>query len=627
MPSLLSLSKIHKAMNLASLYLSSPINQLAPEPVEFAALTRLVSCKSIAQLKQIHASIIKTKPPQTQEQKQLLYAKLILHCSDDDAGYASSVLARLDSSDVFVYNETIRKFARSQGSCFMALVAFKVMLENGVVPDRYTLPFVLKACAEMREVGVGRVVHGFVVKCGMVVNLYVKNTLMRLYAVCGGVGDVQKVFDGSPERDLVSWTTLIQGCVKSGLAKEGIDAFFEMGEENLRADEKLMVVVLSGCARLGDLQLARRMYRYVCENRLNVDVFVGNALVDMYMKCGDLDFAWKVFNDMDEKNVVTWNAMIAGLAQLGEFKEALSVFRRMQKLGLRPDDITLVGVLNSCANSGALELGKWVNAFIDKNGILADGYIGNALVDMYAKCGSIDEALRVFASMKYKDVYSYTSLIVGLAAHGQAEKALQVFAEMPKKVIKPDEVTFVGVLTACSHAGLLQEGQKHFEDMSDVYNLSPLPEHYGCMVDILGRSGLIDEAEEFIQKMPIEPDAFVWGALLGACSIHGRVVQGKWVLEKLIEIEPGKDGAYILMSNIYSSASRWKDALKLRKSMKDQKLKKAPGCSSIELDGTVHEFRKGDKSHPKFQQIHAMLDNITFQLKNVEHAANSCELL
>ncbi|CAM8983874.1 unnamed protein product [Rhodiola kirilowii] len=617
-------------MNFASLYISSPINQLlVPDPLkplEFSVLTRLVSCKSIPELKQIHASIIKTNPPQTQEQKKLLYAKLISYCSNEDAGYAITVLARLESLDVFVYNETIRKFAGSKGSCFEALLAFKVMLENGVVPDGYTMPFVLKACAEMREVGVGRVVHGFGVKCGMVVNLYVKNTLMRMYAVCGCVEDVRKVFDGSPERDLVSWTTLIQGSVKSGLAREGIDAFFEMCEANVRADEKLMVVVLSGCAKLGDLELGRKMYRYVYENNVNADVFVGNALVDMYMKCGDLDFARKVFDEMDEKNVVTWNAMIAGLAQQGEFKEALNVFRRMQKLGLKPDDITLVAVLNSCANSGALELGKWVNTYIDRNGFKADRYIGNALVDMYSKCGNIDEAVRVFSGMKCKDVFSYTSLIVGFAVNGQAEKALQIFAEMPKKVIKPDEVTFVGVLTACSHAGLLKEGQKHFEDMSCVYNLRPLSEHYGCMVDILGRSGLIDEAEEFIHKMPIEPDAFVWGALLGACRIHGRVEQGQRVLEELIKIEPEKDGAYILMSNIYSSANRWKDALKLRKSMKEQKLKKTPGCSSIELDGKVHEFRKGDKSHQKIKEINVVLDDITFQIKNIEHVSDSFEL-
>jgi len=293
----------------------------------------------------------------------------------------------------------------------------------------------------------------------------------------------------------------------------------------------------------------------------------------------------------------------------------------MQNIGLKPDDVTLVGVLNSCANLGVLELGKWVHAYIDKNWIKADGYIGNALVDMYAKCGSIDQAFRVFQGMKNRDVYSYTAIIVGLAMHGEAEKALSIFSKMPSVGIEPDEVTFIGVLSACSHAGLVAEGQKYFEEMSRVYNLIPQTEHYGCMVDLLGRAGLINEAEEFIKNMPIEPDAFVWGALLGACRIHGKVELGESVMRKLLEVEPERDGAYILMSNIYSSSNKWRDALKLRKAMKGKNMKKTPGCSSIELDGVVHEFRKGDKSHPKSKEIYKLLEDIMSQLKNYGHLA------
>nr|KJB29340.1 hypothetical protein B456_005G095600 [Gossypium raimondii] len=303
-----------------------------------------------------------------------------------------------------------------------------------------------------------------------------------------------------------------------------------MCRSNLRPDKMTLVVILLACSRLGDLSLGTRIHENICDiHDIYSDVFVGNALVDMYMKCGDADSARKLFDKMPVKNVVSWNSMISGLVQQGQFKEALH-----------------------------LELGKWVHAYIDKNQIKADGFVGNALVDMYAKCGSAEQAFGVFQGMECKDVFSYTAMIMGFAMNGEAERALDIFAEMPMVGSKPDEVTFVDVLSACSHAGMVEEGWRHFEDMSKVYNLEPQTEHYGCMVDLLGRAGLISEAEVFIANMPIEPDAFVWGALLGACSIHGKVELGEAIMKKLVAVEPVRDGAYILMSNIYSSAKSLK---------------------------------------------------------------------
>ncbi|KAE8690977.1 acyl-CoA synthetase family member 4 [Hibiscus syriacus] len=289
---------------------------------------------------------------------------------------------------------------------------------------------------------------------------------------------VKELFDQSPERDLVSWTTLIQAFVKMGFAKEAIRAYFDMCRANLQPDKRTPVVVLSACSRLGDLSLGTRIHENIC------DVFVGNALVDVCMRCGDAVCARQLFEKMPVKNVVSWNYMISGLVQQGQFTAALHVFHDMQGL---------------------------------------DGFIGNALVGMYAKCGSTEQAFGVFRGMECKYVFSYTAMIVGFVMHGEAERALDIFAEMRVVGIKPDEVTFVGVLSACSHAGMVGGGWRHFEDMSTVYNLEPQTEHYGCMVDLLGRAGLIHEAEEFIANMPIEPDAFVWGALLGACKIHGKV--------------------------------------------------------------------------------------------------------
>ncbi|XP_031396809.1 pentatricopeptide repeat-containing protein At1g08070, chloroplastic-like [Punica granatum] len=547
--------------------------------LQSSILAVLESCKSPSEIKQVHALVVKTPPLQTQ----------------------------------LVYNAIIQGLSSS----LEAVAIYREMLLKGLFPNDYTLPFVLKACAQARALSEVEQVHAHAVKSGLLAsNVYVSNTLMRAYAVCGLMSDVRKLFEGSPRRDVVSWTTLIQAYVKMGLQKEGVGAFFKMCEAGFAADERTLVIVLSACAKLGDLSLGRRLQAYIQENGVKRDVFVGNALVDMFLKCGDAALAHQVFKDMPVKNVVSWNSVILGLAQQGNFKEALRVFKEMQRVGVRPDDVTLVGVLNSCANLGLLDSGKWVHAYIDKHDIRADGFIGNALIDMYSKCGSIGQALNVFQGMKLRDVYSYTAIIVGLAMHGEAKWALDIFSDMSETGIEPDQVTFVGVLSACSHAGLVEEGRRHFENMSSVYGLEPQPEHYGCLVDLLGRAGLFAEAEEIIRRMPMEPDAFVWGALLGACRIYGKVELGERAMKRLLEIEPEREGAYILMSNMYSSEGKWKDAIRIRKSMKERYMKKVPGCSSIELDGKVHEFRKGDKSHPKMKEIWKFLENLASHLKS-----------
>ncbi|KAF8035068.1 hypothetical protein BT93_C1178 [Corymbia citriodora subsp. variegata] len=565
---------------------ASPPPETDPVSPQLSVLRKIESCRSIQEIKQFHALVTKSRPLQTQ----------------------------------FVYNAIIRgvaSFRSGCGSSLEAILLYREMLMKGLVPNDYTIPFLLKACAQEFALREGEEVHVHAIKTGLLgSNVYVNNTLMRVYAVCGVIGAAQKLFDECPQRDLVSWTTLIQGYVKTGSPREAVEVFFRMCEANFVADEMTLVIVLSACAMLGDLSLGKRIYRYMHENGVKRDVFVGNALVDMFLKCGDADLACWVFSEMPVKNVVSWNSMILGLAQQGKFKEALVVYEEMQTVGIRPDDVTLVGVLNSCANLGLLESGEWVHAYINKHKISADGFIGNALVDMYSKCGSINQALRVFQGMKRRDVYSYTAIIVGLAMHGEAAQVLEIFSDMSLVGIRPDEVTLLGVLSACSHAGLADDGQRHFEDMSRVYGLEPQTEHYACMVDLLGRAGLLSDAEEFIKNMPIEPDAFVWGALLAACRVHGKVELGEFAMKKLVEIEPERDGAYILMSNMYSSANRWRDALKLRKFMKEKHVKKTPGCSSIELDGIVHEFRRGEKSHPKSKEICRFLEEFTSHLKS-----------
>ncbi|KAF3795132.1 Pentatricopeptide repeat-containing protein [Nymphaea thermarum] len=588
-------------------------------------LQRLECCRSIEELKQIHAALLKSRFAQS----TLVLSKLVSLCAVSkhrNLDYARMVFNQIHFPTVHIYNSMIRGFSLSENPS-EAILFYKKMVSQGLFPDNYTFPFVFRACGQLRALREGEELHVHAIKHGFESYPYVKNTLIRMYAMCGDLGAARQVFDRVGEQDLVSWTTMIAGYANMGFHKLAIEMFLQMERARVGGDEVTMVIVLSACSQLGDLDMGKKVHRYIVDNGIKMDVFVGNALVDMYIKCGDVDFACQVFDQMREKNVVSWNAMIAGLAQQGQFKEALAMFRKMQVIGFEPDTVTMVGVLRACASLGALDLGRWVHVYMDKNYIKADGYVGNALVDMYAKCGSIEQAEDVFNGMANRDVFSYTSMIVGFAMHGLGKRALALFKEMSKVGVAPDEITFIGVLSACSHAGLVEEGRRHFDEMIKVYCLTPEIEHYGCMVDLLGRAGLLDEAEEFIKAMPMQPDAFVWGALLGACKIHGKVELGGRISRLLLELEPQRDGAYVVMSNIYASASRWPDVVKIRKEMKARKLKKTPGCSLIELDGMVHEFRMGDRSHPKTKEIYLMLEEIIDRLKVEGYTACTSESL
>lgn len=578
-------------------------------------IEKLESCKSLKEIKQIHCYCIKTSA--TLPLLQLLYTSATLSSSSNrlpDITYIYSLFTKLDNPNIHLYNTIIRSFP------LFSFLFYCNLLVKGLVGDRFTYPYVLKACTPMRALRDGQQIHSHVVKNGLVLNLYVVNSLIRFYAQCGVMESARKVFDTSPERDIVTWTTLIQGYVQMGCFEKGLQVFYQMCETGISADEITMVVLLSACAKLRNLSVGKKLHKFMCDYGLNFnDVYVNNALIDMYLKCGDNTLAFKVFNEMmpHVKNIVSWNSMITGLVRQGEFRIALKMFKQMQNEGVKHDNVTLVAVLNCCANLGTLKQGKWVHSHIHKNSIETNDFVGNALIDMYMKCGEVEKGSYVFNIMKCKDVYTYTTMIVGLAINGEGQRAIKAFSEMHKMRIKPNDVTYLGILIACTHSGLVDEGCKHFMDMLMVHNITPQKEHYGCLVDLLGRAGLVNEAEDFITNVIVEPDFFVWGALLAACRTHGNIEIGKRVMEKIDQMDIEKDdGAYILMSNLYSSSYRWKDALNLRKTMKERNMNKSPGCSSIEVDGMVYEFRKGDKSHLKANEIYTLLNIMGKHLKN-----------
>ncbi|KAM0935693.1 putative tetratricopeptide-like helical domain superfamily [Dioscorea sansibarensis] len=495
-----------------------------------------------------------------------------------------------------------------------------------MIPCTITFPSLLNLPAGTLSRMETKAIHAHAIKTRLLdYHVQAINNLLKLYTISGDISSARNLFDRIPHRDIVSWTTLIHAYTKSGTPAESICLFFQMlhTSPDTKPDQITLTVVLSACAALGDLQLARDLHTYINTNTSIInDIHLRNALISMYSKCGDIDTAYKLFTRTRpaERNIVTWNSIISGLTSNAKFKEALSLFRRMQRIGVKPDQVTLVAALNACANLGALDIGQWLHALITQTQALIDNrFITNALVDMYGKCGSIDRAHHVFTSIKpkHRDVYTYTSMITALAMHGQGEKASHLFADMLKAGIKPNRVTFIGILSACNHAGFVATGLSHFQSMSSIHNIEPQMEHYSCVADMLARAGLVQEALNFIKNMPLKPDAAMWSSLLSACRIHGNVSFAESIMRQVADNDNEDEDCYVLMSNIYTEARRGRDASSLRMQMRKKRKakKKEPGCSLIEINGEVHEFKMGSVSHPQTKDIHLMLHSIHTHLK------------
>lgn len=341
--------------------------------------------------------------------------------------------------------------------------------------------------------------------------------------------------------------------------------------------------------------------RRVFDEMPHRDVVAWNTMVSGYCLCGDLESGRRVFdqmgmfNEMPERDVVSWNAMIGGYIQNGKYSDAIEVFHEMQKVGgVVPDDVTLVSVLSACAHVGALDLGRWINRIVSWRGRRLNLYLGNALVDMYAKCGTMQEARRIFDAMQERDVITWSTMICGWGAHGDAEEAFRYYTKMIECGAKPNDVTFMGLLSACSHAGLVHKGIELFSTMMQEFRIVPKVGHYGCVVDLLSRAGRLDEAEDLINSMPIEPNVIVWGALLSGCRIHKDFRRGEWVAQRLLELDSEYTGSYVYIARAKASAGRQEDAANCWLRMQHKGIAKDPGYSRIEVHNTGHEFKERD---------------------------------
>ncbi|XP_027337343.1 pentatricopeptide repeat-containing protein At2g29760, chloroplastic-like [Abrus precatorius] len=578
----------------------------------------LEQCKSRKDLKQIHAHLIKTglilKPSITEN---LLESAAIIIPNAID--YALSIFHSTPHPHSSAYNVIIRALTLHH-SPRQALLFFQHMSNNLVPPDPFTFSALFKACSKLTSLSQGQQLHAHAVKRGFLSTPFVLNTLLYMYAACSSLDLARRVFDQIAVKDRFAWNSMMAGYAKNGYWDEVVELFVRMREpcvdrDDVGFDEVTLVTVLTACGRLANLELGKWIGEYVEANGLKGNLTLMTSMIDMFAKCGQVDKAKVLFDELECRDVVAWSAMISGYSQANRCSEALGLFSEMQRAKVDPTEATLVSVLYCCGVLGAVEMGKWVHFFVKRKKLRLTVTLGTALIDFYAKCGSIESAVEVFEKLPMKNVYSWTAMIHGLASNGRGARALEFFRLMKEANVEPNDVTFVAALSACSHVGLVEEGRALFLSMSRDFGIEPEMPHYGCMVDVLGRAGLIDEALQFVKNMPIEPNVVIWRTLLGSCRAHKNVVVGEESFRRIIQLEPAHSGDYILLSNIYALVGRNKDALRVRCKMREMGIKKSPGCSLIELGGVVHEFFSEDDEHSHAEEIYRATEEMIKRIK------------
>ncbi|KAI4388997.1 hypothetical protein MLD38_001271 [Melastoma candidum] len=634
-----------------------------------------------------------------------------------DMGSATKVFLALDEKNVVLWNAMLGGFTQN-GYADEVLSLYWEMIGCGFQPDEYTYTSIFSACACLQYLELGRQLHGMVLKNTLASHLFVGNALVDMYAKCGNISESKKQFECQKIHDKVSWNAIIVGYVQEEEEYEAFEMFQRMSSSGIVPDEVALASILSACASIQSLRKGEKFHCLAVKCGLDTSLYTGSSLIDMYAKCGVVEAAYCIYLCMPDRSIASMNAMISGCAS-SDLHEAISIFEEMRATGMSPSQVTFACLLDACNRVDKLSIGKQVHSVIIRSGVsyhddflgislmgmylnaqfltdanmifqefpfpkskilwtaLISGYVHNdcneealhyfremrsydtppdqatfasvlkacaalcslrdgrqihsivflygfdadeltacALIDMYAKCGEIGCSVQVFDGIDEKiDVIIWNSMIVGLAQNGFAKNALEVFDSMKQSNVVPDDVTFLGILTACSHAGLVSQGRSIYQEMVKHYNISPRSDHNACMVDLLGRWGSIGEAVKFIDDLSCKPDSMIWTSLLGACRLHGDEVRGKLAAEKLMESEPQNPTPYILLSNIYAAAGNWHEVNLLRRKMKENEVKKSPGFSWIYVGQEVNHFVAGDDSHHSSGEIRQVLNELTNMTK------------
>ncbi|XP_020701655.2 pentatricopeptide repeat-containing protein At4g30700 isoform X1 [Dendrobium catenatum] len=539
---------------------------------------------------------------------------------------AEKVFDQIPHPDTVSWNSRISGLVRCC-SFLRAVRAFGRMVALGNCVDSTTLAVVLPATAELQDLILGRSMHCLGLKTGMEDQPHVVTGLLSLYSKCDDIPAAEIIFEEIDQPDIIHCNVMISGYSSTGCIRSSVDLFRDLQFSGWRPNSSTLVALIPVTDPFGHECLCREIHGFLVKTRLDLDLLVSTALTTVYSKLNDIESARKVFDAMSEKSLASWNAMISGYAQNGLTEFAISLFQDMQSLNFKPNPVTAASILSACAQLGALTLGKWIHQIIIHEDLELNVYVCTALIDMYAKCGNIVEAQRIFNGMAEKNVVSWNAMISGYGLHGYGHEALRLFSEMLSAQISPTSTTFLSVLHACSHGGLVEEGHDIFLSMARNYGVCPRAEHYACMVDLLGRAGRLIEALDFIRTAPKDVGPGVWGAFLGACKVHKVTSLAKLASKKLFELEPENAGYYVLLSNIYSASHNFLEAAAVREAAKRKNLAKLPGCTIIEVNDVVHSFTAGDRSHPQTLAIYSMLESLLGKIVEAGYQAETQAVL
>ncbi|XP_074587827.1 pentatricopeptide repeat-containing protein At3g63370, chloroplastic [Curcuma longa] len=559
---------------------------------------------------EIHASLLKnTRKLEIYESNSLV----VLYAKCGRIRNAIQVFEEMDEKDNVSWNSILSGYVQN-GLYQESIEFFSDIIQSGFEPDQVSVITCASASGRLGNLLNAKQIHAYAIRHGFSVDMQVGNTLMDMYTKCQFVDYAENVFHKLDRKDCISWTTMIACYAQSSCYDKALKLCRDAQRAGTKVDSMMIGSILQACSGLLCLFLLKQVHAYAIRHRL-LDRVLENTLIDVYGECGEVDLAHHIFRMIQDKDVVTWTSMITCYVNSGLLDKALCLFKDMVASDVEPDAVSLISVLAAVAGLSSFMKGKEIHGFTYRRQFETTGTIGSSLVDMYARCGAIEKSTIVFNSVRRKDLILWTTMINATGLHGQGEEAIGFFRGLNEIGIVPDHVTFLALLYACSHSGLINEGRYYIEKMISEYELEPWPEHYACVVDLLGRSGRTEEAYEFIRSMPKEPTAAIWCALLGACRVHQNHELGRIAAEKLLELEPENPGNYVLISNVFAAMGNWKDANLVRGRMKARGLKKDPACSWIEVGSKVHTFIARDIAHQDSVSIYSKLAEITEKLK------------
>lgn len=621
------------------------------EPSSFTLVSVAHACSNLPRRdglrlgKQLHGYSLRVGDAKTFTNNALMsmYTKL------GHLNHAEVLFDLFEERDLVSWNTLLSSLSQND-MFFEALLLLHRMVLEGLKPDGVTISSVLPACSHLELLDKGKQLHAYALRHDLLIeNSFVASALVDMYCNCREVKSGRRVFDCVIDRKTALWNAMITGYAQNEHDEDALMLFIEMESvAGLCPNATTMASIVPACVRCEAFSNKKGIHGYVLKRGLGTDHYVQNALMDMYSRMGKIHISKTIFDNMEVRDIVSWNTMITGYVICGQHDNALVLLQKMQRVGLqknegyyedeertplKPNSITLMTVLPGCATLSALAKGKEIHAYAIRNMLGSDIGVGSALVDMYAKCGCLNLSRKVFDIMPIRNVITWNVIIMAYGMHGKGAEALELFncmvAEASKvKEVKPNEVTFIAIFAACSHSGMVSEGLNLFYKMKDEHGIKPTPDHYACIVDLLGRAGQVKEAYELINAMPSELDKTgAWSSLLGSCRIHQNVEIGEIAARSLFQVEPDVASHYVLLSNIYSSSQLWDKAMDVRKKMKEMGVRKEPGCSWIEFGDEVHKFIAGDASHPQSEQLHGFIETLSEKMRKEGYVPDiSCVL-